>query len=75
MSEQSVTAKDSPHKVDLGYLLFNDALKIRIWLTANASDNWFLHFGVQSVSIAFLEEGDMIKFMLMKAEIVDPVPT
>ena len=75
MSHESYAlVMQSPHRVDLGPLQLYEASKVREWLNANADDEWFFLYGRDNIRISFMEESDLIKFMLMKAEIVDSFP-
>lgn len=59
----------SPLQVVFDGVTIRDSSKIREWLNENASGKWFLLMFSNKLTVKFMDESDMIHFMLVKSDL------
>jgi len=59
----------SPLQVVFDGVTIRDSRKIREWLNENASGKWFLLMFSNKLTVKFMDESDMIHFMLVKSDL------
>lgn len=51
-------------------ITIHNSSAVREWCNANVSGKWFLVMKNKTITISFVEESDMIHFMLVKSELI-----
>jgi len=59
----------SPLQVVFEEVTIRDSRKIREWLNENATGKWFLLMFSNKLTVKFMEESDLILFMLVKSDL------
>lgn len=59
----------SPLQVVFEGVTIRDNRKIREWLNDNASGKWFLLMFSNKLTVKFMDESDLIHFMLVKSDL------
>ena len=61
----------SPLEVVIDDVTLRESRVLREWMNDNATGRWFFVMYSNHLKIKFMEEADMIFFMLVKAELLD----
>jgi hypothetical protein len=59
----------SPLEVVFEGITLRDNRKIREWLNDNAAGKWFLLMFSDKLTVKFMDESDLIHFMLVKSDL------